>query len=115
MKKLLLIVLISFLLSGCVFHRAEMASRAKSELIGMSKEDLLICAGVPVKQEKIDNLEFLTYSGSGGDLGGILYSCEATFILKDGIIKKINYQGYTGGPLTKDEQCAFIIENCLKP
>lgn len=114
MKKLLLI---AFLLSGCVFHRAEMASRAKSELIGMSKEDLLMCAGVPVKQEKIDDLEFLTYSGGGDDdVGKILqYSCEATFILKDGIIKKINYQGRTGGPLTKDEQCASIIENCLKP
>jgi len=115
MKKLLLIVLISFFLSGCVFHRAEIASRAKSELIGMSKEDLLICAGVPVKQEKIDNLEYLTYSGSGGDLGGILYSCEATFILKDSIIKKINYQGYTGGPLTKDEHGEFIIKDCIKP
>jgi len=112
MKKLLLI---AFLLSGCVFHRVEMASRAKSELIGMSKEDLLMCAGVPIKQEKIDELEFLTYSGSGGDLGKILYSCEATFVLKDGIVKKINYQGDTGGPLTKDEQCAFIVENCLKP
>lgn len=113
MKKLLLIAV---LLSGCVFQRAEMASRAKSELIGMSKEDLLMCAGVPVKQEKIDDLEFLTYSGGGGDVGKILdYSCEATFILKDGIVKKINYQGRTGGPLTKDEQCAFIIENCLKP
>ena len=113
MKKLLLIVL---LLSGCVFHRAEMASRATSELIGMSKEDLLICAGIPVKQERIDDLEFLTYSGGGGDVGKILdYSCEATFILKDGIIKKINYHGRTGGPLTKDEQCTFIIENCLKP
>ena len=112
MKKLLLIVL---LLSACAFQRTDMAYRAKSELIGMSKEDLLICAGAPVKQEKIDNLEFLTYSGSGGDLGGILYSCEATFILKDGIIKTINYQGDTGGPLTKDEQCAFIINNCLKP
>ena len=113
MKKLLLTAVI--LLSGCVFQRAEMAYRAKSELIGMSKEDLLMCAGVPVKQEKVDNLEFLTYSGGGGDVGKILqYSCEATFILKDGIIKKINYRGRTGGPLTKDEQCASIIENCLK-
>jgi hypothetical protein len=113
MKKLLLI---AFLLSGCVFQRAEMANRAKSELLGMSKEDLLICAGVPLKQERIDDLEFLTYSGSGGDVGKILdYSCEATFILKDGIIKKITYHGPTGGPLTKNEQCAFIIENCLKP
>lgn len=61
----------------------------------MSKEDLVMCAGVPVEQEKIDY-------------------CEATFTLKDGIVKKITYHGRTGGLLTKDEQCAFIIENCLK-
>ena len=114
MKKLLLIVL---LLSACAFQRTDMAYRAKSELVGMSKEDLVMCAGVPVKQEKIDDVEFLTYSGGGqNDVGRILdYNCEATFALKDGIVKKITYHGRTGGLLTKDEQCAFIIENCIKP
>lgn len=113
MKKLLLIVL---LLSACAFQRTDMAYRAKSELIGMSREDLVMCAGVPIKQEKIDDVEFLTYSGGGeNDVARILdYYCEATFTLKDGIVKKITYHGRTGGLLTKDEQCAFIIENCLK-
>jgi len=54
-----------------------MAYRAKSELIGMSREDLVMCAGVPVKQEKFDDVEFLTYSGGGeNDVGRILdYFC----------------------------------------
>ncbi|MDZ4383303.1 MAG: hypothetical protein U0937_01530, partial [Thermodesulfovibrionia bacterium] len=97
----------------------------------MSKRDLLSCAGVPVRQERADDLEFLTYAG-GGDSQSVGYVtktspssavaiskrhqryCEATFILKDGIVQKINYQGRTGGILTKGEQCAFIVENCLE-
>ncbi len=131
MKHTLLIATISVcLLSSCVAHRSKMATRAKTELIGMSKIDLLSCAGVPVRQERVDDLEFLTYTG-GGDTDSVGYAtrtspssafvvgkrkqryCEATFILKDGFVQKINYQGRTGGLLTKGEQCAFIVEGCL--
>jgi len=119
------------LISGCAVHqRAEIAFRAKTELIGLSKKDLLSCAGVPVRQEKVDDLEFLTYTG-GGDYVDTGYAtqtspssaavvskkhhryCEATFILKDGKVDKINYSGRTGGRSTQGEQCAFIVEGCL--
>jgi len=119
-------------LSGCAIQRADLASRAQKDLIGMTKKELLTCAGVPVRQERLDNLEFLTYSGGGDRVGAAVATttspstavvsgksshryCEATFILRDGIIQKVNYQGRTGGLLTKGEQCAFIIENCLTP
>ena len=38
-------------ISGCVIQRAQVASRAQTELIGLSKKDLLLCAGVPLRQE----------------------------------------------------------------
>jgi hypothetical protein len=130
MKKLLIIVL---LLSGCALQRAEMAYRAKSEIIGMSKTDLLMCAGVPIRQEKVDDLEFLIYSGgkdiqgaevatatgdsngaTGVAVGNPYYYCEATFVLKDGTVQKVLYKSRRGGVFTKDEPCGFIVENCLK-
>ena len=40
--------------------------------------------------------------------------CEATFVLKDGMVQQVNYQGRTGGLLTKGEQCGFIVENCVQ-
>lgn len=130
-RALLFILLVLAGFSGCAIQRAGMASRAQSELVGMSKKDLLSCAGVPLRQERVDALEFLTYAGGGDSVGvavGTLTSpssavaagksarryCEATFVLKDGIVQRVNYQGRTGGLLTKGEQCAFIIENCLK-
>jgi hypothetical protein len=132
-KCLVFIVLTLLLFSGCAqFQRAEIARRAQTEMIGMSKKELFTCAGVPIRQERVDDLEFLVYS-SGGDsfgpmaamaipssstaigiAGSMRFSCELTFILKDEIIQKINYSGRTGEPLTKGEQCAFVIENCLK-
>jgi hypothetical protein len=80
----------------------------------MSKKDLFLCAGVPIRQERVDDLEFLSYS-SGGDteeVGKRRY-CDVTFVLKDGKVTKVNYSGRTGGLITKDEQCAFIVEKCL--
>lgn len=124
-------VVLVIAITGCSFQRANLATRAQTELVGMAKKDLLFCAGVPIRQERVDNLEFLTYSGGGDSVGVAVATstshstaiatgkrthryCEATFILKDGIVQKVNYQGRTGGLLTEGEQCAFIIENCLK-
>jgi len=82
-------------------------------------------------EERIDGLEFLTFGGGGDSVGTAVATstspntavavgksahryCEATFVLKDDIIQCVNYQGRTGGLLTKGEQCAFIVENCVR-
>ncbi len=131
MHKLILIVLCGLALCGCaVQQRAEVAGRAQTEMVGMSKKDLFLCAGVPVRQERVEDLEFLSYAGGGDNVGGAVAMntssntavavgrsnrryCEATFVLKDNVVQKVNYQGRTGGVLTKGEQCAFIVENCV--
>src|SRR5258705_323031 len=111
MSKLTILVVATLLaLTGCASqHRAKVATRAQSELLGMSKRDLLSCAGVPQRQQRVDDLEFLTFSGGGDSVGGAVVTqtspstavatgrsarryCEATFILKDGIVQKVNYQ-----------------------
>ena len=124
-------VLCGLMLCGCAIQRAEIASRAQTELVGMSKKDLLLCAGVPLRQERVEDLEFLSFAGGGDSVGSAVATstssstaiavgksthryCEATFVLKNGIVQKVNYQGRTGGLLTKGEQCAFIVENCVK-
>jgi hypothetical protein len=130
MRNLLVIVTVSVVLLGCAkFHRAEMAERARTELLGLSKKELLTCAGVPVRSQQVDDMEFLTYAGGsdsvgyfGGGVGssgggGVIALnkryCEVTFVLRNGIVEKVNYAGRTGGLLTKGEQCGFVVENCL--
>jgi len=132
MRIAITITLCGLLLSGCAkFHRAEIASRAQTEMVGMSKKDLFLCAGVPLRQERVEDLEFLTYSGGGDSVNSAVATstspntavavgssshryCEATFVLKNGIVQKVQYQGRTGGLITKGEQCGFIVENCVK-
>ncbi|HUW26564.1 MAG TPA: hypothetical protein VMW07_08590 [Gallionella sp.] len=133
MRTIWILLLSLSTLSGCAntsFGRADLAKRAKTEMIGMSKKELLSCAGVPARSEKIDDLEFLTYNSGGGSVGYIPGGsdsnagggaisidetyCEATFVLENGKVNKVSYSGSTGGFLTKDEQCAFVIKNCLQ-
>ncbi len=103
--------------TGCSkYKRVKMAERAPSELVGLSKVDLLSCAGVPVRSEKIDDLEFLTYS-SGGTRGFFCRSgryCEVTFTLQNNVVEKVTYAGNTGGRFSQGEQCAYVIAPCLK-
>jgi hypothetical protein len=125
-------LVIAGLLAGCAstkFGRADLAERAKVELIGKSKKDILMCAGVPVRSEQAENMEFMTYysggdsdayiaGGAGSSAGGGAVSvkkryCEVTFILRNGIVEKVNYAGRTGGLITEGEQCAFVLQNCL--
>lgn len=120
------------LLPGCAstkFGRADLSERAKTELIGKSKKDILMCAGVPIRSQQTENMEFMTYysggdsdayvaGGAGSYAGGGAVSvkkryCEVTFVLSDGVVEKVNYAGRTGGLITEGEQCAFVLQNCL--
>jgi hypothetical protein len=112
-------------------QRASVATRAQTTMVGMTKRDLFMCAGVPERQQQVDDLEFLTYSG-GGDTVGAAYArsdsygnayavgrrnrryCEATIVLRQGVVQQVNYSGRTGGLLSRGEQCAFIVENCVR-
>lgn len=129
MRKLIIASLAFTFISACTVQRAQVAQQAKTSLIGMSKAELLSCAGAPVRSESADNIEVLTYTG-GGDSTGFLGGggtngggggavslehryCEVSFILTNGRVSRINYAGRTGGLLTKGEQCAFVVENCM--
>ena len=131
MKFIMVSVLTLLLLSGCAeIQRAGIASRAQTDMLGLSKKYLFLCAGVPMHQERVEDLEFLSYSGGGDSIeagtatapssstavgvsGRKHRYCDVTFALKDGKVIKINYSGRTGGLFTKGEQCAFIVENCI--
>ena len=127
------------LLAGCAAQqRAETARRAQVQMVGMQKRDLYACAGLPVRSQTVDGFEYLVYEGGGdtvtagvasgrataygntayGSSVGVSKSarryCQATFVLKDNVVQGVSYQGRTGGLLTRGEQCAFIVENCVR-
>ena len=115
-------------LSGCKYNRVKTAQVAKTEMIGMSKGELLSCAGVPDKAMSSNGTEFLSYR-SGGETSysaNTIYGynattfinssyrfCDITITLKNDKVQRVSYSGKTGGFLTQGEQCAYVLENCV--
>ena len=123
-KLFLLSLLILIFLSGCMVaatrvHRSKVAQRAKTELIGLSKIEILACAGTPVRSDQGNKLEYFTYLGSSekidksGKVPADARYCEVTFTFENNKVTDINYTGRTGANQTKDEECAFVVEKCL--
>jgi len=61
MKSVVMSAIGLMFLSACADPRVEQAQSARQSLIGMEKEALLACAGVPARSEATENAEFLTY------------------------------------------------------
>jgi len=133
MRGSILVLILLLPLAGCAggkFHRANVAEKAKTALIGISKKDLFACAGVPARSQQVEDMEFFTYVGGGDGTGGAVgvagqpaggavivthrRYCEVTFVLRAGKVEKVNYVGRTGGWATSGEQCAFVVEPCLE-
>ncbi|BAI75346.1 hypothetical protein AZL_c00530 (plasmid) [Azospirillum sp. B510] len=128
-------------LAGCANPAADGALAAQAALIGMPKETLLSCAGVPERRAAVDNREFFTYRSSRlvsypspppvGYYGGWgwpyhgygapwpsygyevdSFDCEATFSLRNGVVERVVYGGATGGSAGLG-QCYAIVQNCM--
>jgi len=136
----LFLILAAGALASCADPNADRAADARQVLVGMPKETLLSCAGVPQRTAQVDNSEFLTYTssdysgggpttsfgvagGSGGSgvgigLGFPLYgggyssSCEANFTVRNGVVQQLNYTGSSGASASLG-QCYRIVQNCL--
>ncbi len=134
MKVLVIIAVLLVAISGCKFARMQIASQAKVEMTGMTSEEVLSCMGIPAAKASEGATEVWTYP-SGGDsvtfgtgtayagaqtAYGTLLSqtqrryCIVNVVMKDGRVERVNYSGRTGGLITKGEQCAFAVENCVR-
>ncbi|UEM04676.1 hypothetical protein JL101_004315 [Skermanella rosea] len=51
-------------LASCANPRADEALFAQTAFVGMPKETLLSCAGVPERMATVDNLEYFTYTSN---------------------------------------------------
>jgi hypothetical protein len=112
---------------GCAIQRSNHAERAQTDMLGLSKADLYRCAGLPDKQERIDDEEFLTYQNdlltSGGLTmpiigGGLNFFdskyCHATFVLKNSKITALTYAGNAASTLAPLDQCGYMIDACIE-
>jgi hypothetical protein len=132
--------LVALGLGACADPNVDRAIAARGSLVGMPKDRLLACAGVPDGTATAsDGTEYLTYrsqsgspSGTGlsigiggvsGNVGGAIgvplttpayATCEATFVVRDGAVQSLGYRGNTDGtaPIA---QCWNVVANCVPP
>lgn len=124
---------------ACCFQRAQEAADAKAQMIGMFKEQVLACMGVPSQKASEGGTELWTYpsgsdrlgtfanasvqsqnAGSGSAYGtGSIYGvatgrfCTVDVAFQSAKASQVNYVGSTGGLITQNEQCAYAVRNCL--
>ena len=120
--------------SACTIQRAQEASDAQTKMIGMSKEQVLTCMGAPANSATAGSTEVWTYnsgngrtdtfgaanawggrgwaSGFGSSITTSRY-CKVDVVMNADHVSRVNYSGPTGGLLTRGEQCAFAVDNCL--
>ena len=100
-------------------QRANIASQAKTALIGRTKQQILACMGAPPNRASAGDIEAWSYP-SGGETStigfvGLSYSmnryCVVSIVINGDRVSAVNYTGRTG---TLSEQCAFALENCVK-
>ena len=122
------IVALAVAVSGCAIQRAQVAQDARVQMVGMSKEQVLVCMGPPANKAAEGQTEVWSYnSGNGmvvasGSISSGNFSgtssrrfCQINVVISGGAVSAVNYQGPTGGLITAGEQCAYAVDACVKP
>lgn len=118
------------LLLGCAIENAQLALRGKSELVGLSERDVLMCAGHPTNEDAIPGGKIWMYEHGEAASGGFTIQpilplagaqvtqpsggyCRVQFRFASGRVAEVSYAGATDVWGRKDAVCAPIIRNCL--
>jgi hypothetical protein len=115
------------LLGSCEYYDSHEARRAQTELVGLSQDELHLCAGLPTHTETRGTSTYDTYeqsfSGASGFsaslplVGGINFAgsgyCHATFKIVDGKVSEVDYAGDTGDLLGHVSNCSSLVDHCL--
>ena len=126
-----LAVLLLSLAAGCTWGRSQDAKEARTKLVGMSRAEIITCAGKPRTTIRDGNREYLAYFAGSPDYDLVLgvkpnevqkitgtarpVNCKVRFLLRDGNVESVSYTGNTGGLFTRDSACAAIVRRCLPP
>jgi hypothetical protein len=104
-------------------QRAQLASDARQKMIGMPKEQVLACMGVPVRRATEGTTEVWMYTADSGTVdvaasaGGASISqgyCDVSVVFTDGKIIRLNYSDHNDGMLTPGAQCAYAVRGCMQ-
>lgn len=97
-------------------------------MLGLSRADVVACAGVPDMDEERDGQEVLTYRQDAPvqgplDLKGPLSlelsigghgTCRASVAIRGGRVVRVTYSGPSATLEGRDGACAGVVRGCLR-
>jgi len=115
---------------ACAARDAEIAGRARSELIGLSDNDLRMCAGHPANEDKVPGGVIWMYEHGAASSDGLTITpvipvvgaqigqpdggyCRTQLKLVGGKVTEVSFAGATDLWGGRDAVCAPIVRNCL--
>jgi hypothetical protein len=120
MNKLAISFAVAIVLCGCALERARVANEAQVSMIGFSKEQTLACMGPPANKAVEGSVEVWSYESGDGTRVAIVDGvssgrfCKINITMDANKIRRIDYLGPTGGFISRGEQCAFALQQCVK-
>ena len=138
-----ILIAIGLVTSNCALQRAQVAHEAQDKMVGLRKDQVLACMGVPANKAAEGATEVWSYNSGDDKVVSSVRSttnmsvsgdpdfarghartsavgvssrrfCTVNVVMTDGVVTRVNYAGPTGGALTSGEQCAFAVENCAQ-
>jgi hypothetical protein len=100
--------------SSCVANLSRRAHLARVDLAGLSRSELLACAGEPVRVQHAGEWEYLTYISPLPTKRENADQCVATFMVRAGYVDGLDYETASGGLIGKSiPECLSIVDPCL--
>jgi hypothetical protein len=104
-------VMIAVVVVGCgTAKRERVAHEARRDLVGLSRNALIECAGEPDLREMVGDREMLSYI-SDPEIDPRT-TCVGTFVLRRDVVERLDFTSPAGRLPSKWERCAPIVENC---
>lgn len=118
-------------LTACATQYARVASDAKSGIVGLTSDDILMCAGHPTTIDKSAGSEIWMYEHGAVTPGGVVPTvvspyggasltqsagqyCRVQLRFNRGQVTAVSYAGDTDVWGARDAECAPIVRNCLE-
>ena len=113
-----LVMIVIVAVTGCAENmlvQRRTAYLARRDLVGLSRGELISCAGQPAGSHMEGSREYLTYVGELPEKENAKDSevCVATFLLRDDRVYRLDYTSISGRLVSKMEHCYDMVEPCL--
>jgi hypothetical protein len=121
---LLIVIWVSMVgLSACRTSPEAESFSTQQALLGMEEQDILACAGPPLRRvtrgeetvllyvQRADTLD-RTFAGSKGSVSDIRHGCEADITVQAGKVTNVRYRPFPEGSGAYDH-CEAIVSKCV--